>query len=102
VEYRTLAADEIDLSTSQGRATVTLSIHQGNTLEHRPFFADAEPIFRRHEGRPHWAKMHSLKAAELAPLYPRWEHFQTIRRRLDPRGAFMNEHLRELFEKDEP
>jgi FAD/FMN-containing dehydrogenase len=97
VEYRTLAGDEIDLSTSHGRETVTLSIHQANTLEHRPFFADAEAIFRRHGGRPHWAKMHSLSAAELAPLYPRWNHFQAIRRRLDPRGVFLNEHLKKIF-----
>lgn len=100
VEYRTLAADEIDLSTSQGRETVTLSIHQANTLEHRAFFADAEVIFRRHDGRPHWAKMHSLTAAELAPLYPRWDHFQTIRRQLDPGGVFMNEHLKQIFERE--
>jgi FAD/FMN-containing dehydrogenase len=100
VEYRTLAADEIDLSTSQGRETVTLSIHQANTLEHRAFFADAEVIFRRHGGRPHWAKMHSLRAAQLAPLYPRWNHFQAIRRQLDPQGVFMNDHLKLLFEAE--
>jgi FAD/FMN-containing dehydrogenase len=100
VEYRTLAADEIDLSTSQGRETVTLSIHQANTLEHRAFFADAEVIFRRHQGRPHWAKMHSLRAAELAPLYPRWDHFQSVRRQLDPCGVFMNDHLKRLFEAE--
>jgi FAD/FMN-containing dehydrogenase len=100
VEYRTLAADEIDLSTSQGRETVTLSIHQSNTQEHRAFFADAEAIFRHHQGRPHWAKMHSLRAAELAPLYPRWEYFQNVRRKLDPRGMFMNDHLKRLFEAE--
>ncbi len=100
VEYRTLAADSIDLSTAQGRETVAISIHQAADLDHRSFFADAEAIFRTHGGRPHWAKMHSLSAAELAPLYPQWGHFQAIRRKLDPHGIFMNDHLKQLFEAE--
>ena len=60
VEYRTVAADEILISPAQGRATVAISIHEGATLPHAAFFDDAEKIFRRHQGRPHWAKLHSL------------------------------------------
>ena len=97
IEYRTVAADTLDLSPNHGRATVAISIHQAAELEHRAFFAEAEPIFRAHAGRPHWGKMHSLSAAELAPLYPRWQHFQEVRNRLDPSGTFLNEHLRKLF-----
>ncbi|HEX3725073.1 MAG TPA: D-arabinono-1,4-lactone oxidase, partial [Pirellulales bacterium] len=73
IEYRTQAADDIFISAAQGRATVALSIHQGADLPCETFFADAEKIFRRHEGRPHWGKMHSLTAADLRPLYPEWE-----------------------------
>ncbi len=98
IEYRTVAADTIDLSPNHGRATVALSIHQAAELEHRSFFADAEPIFRAHAGRPHWGKMHSLSAAELAPLYPRWNHFCRVRHEIDPSGVFLNEHLRRLFD----
>jgi FAD/FMN-containing dehydrogenase len=98
IEYRTVAADAIDLSPNHGRATVAISIHQAAELEHRAFFADAEPIFRAHGGRPHWGKMHSLTAKELAPLYPQWDHFQHVRKQLDPTGVFLNEHLRRLFE----
>jgi FAD/FMN-containing dehydrogenase len=98
IEYRTVAEDAIDLSPNHGRATVAISIHQSAELEHRAFFADTEPIFRAHGGRPHWGKMHSLTARELAPLYPRWRHFQQVRKQLDPTGVFLNEHLRRLFE----
>jgi FAD/FMN-containing dehydrogenase len=97
VEYRTLAADDIDLSTALARDTVTISIHQDARLECRPFFTDAEKIFRAHQGRPHWGKMHSLGATELRPLYPPWDHFLEIRRGLDPSDAFLNPHLRQLF-----
>jgi FAD/FMN-containing dehydrogenase len=97
IEYRTVAADANDLSPNFGRPTIALSIHQAIQLDHRAFFADAEPIFRAHGGRPHWGKMHSLRAAELAPLYPRFDHFCRLREQLDPQGRFLNAHLKSLF-----
>lgn len=97
VEYRTVAADEILISPAQGRATVAISIHEGAALPHAAFFNDAERIFRRHQGRPHWAKLHSLGRPELAELYPEWGRFQAVRKQLDPDGRFLNEHLRRLF-----
>jgi FAD/FMN-containing dehydrogenase len=33
----------------------------------------------------------------LAPLYPRFDDFRRLRAELDPRGRFLNEHLRGLF-----
>jgi FAD/FMN-containing dehydrogenase len=97
IEYRTQAADDILISAAGGRATVAISIHQGANLPHEAFFADAEKIFRRHQGRPHWAKLHSLACRELAELYPDWSRFAAVRARLDPAGRFLNAHLRRLF-----
>jgi FAD/FMN-containing dehydrogenase len=97
IEYRTQAADEILISAAQGRATVAISIHQAAELPHAAFFDDAEKIFRRYDGRAHWAKMHGLACRELKDLYPQWERFQSVRQRLDPRGCFLNQHLRRLF-----
>jgi FAD/FMN-containing dehydrogenase len=97
IEYRTVAADDILISTSEGRATVAISIHQGAALPYAAFFDDAEKIFRRHQGRPHWAKLHSLSSQDLKELYPEWERFQAVRMRLDPQGRFLNEYLRRLF-----
>ena len=97
VEYRTVAADDIFISTAEGRRSVTISIHQGVGLPHAEFFLDAEKIFRRHHGRPHWGKMHGLTCRGLCQLYPHWERFQSVRIRLDPQGRFLNEHLRGLF-----
>jgi FAD/FMN-containing dehydrogenase len=98
VEYRTLAADDVWLSPAHGRETVTISLHQDADLPCDDFFADVEAILREHGGRPHWGKFHSLRGAELAPLYPRWEDFRRVRRELDPAGRFLNEYLRGLFE----
>jgi FAD/FMN-containing dehydrogenase len=97
VEYRTLRADDAWLSTAAGRETVTISIHQDASLPYAELFGDLEAVFREHEGRPHWGKVHTLGAAELARLYPRFGDFCALRRRLDPEGVFLNELLRKLL-----
>jgi FAD/FMN-containing dehydrogenase len=97
VEYRTLAADDIFLSTGYQRESVTLSVHQGADRDHRPLFDAAEAVFRNHRGRPHWGKLHSLDAADLAALYPALDRFRAVRQRFDPGGLFLNDYLRRLF-----
>jgi FAD/FMN-containing dehydrogenase len=66
-------------------------------MQYRAYFDAAEAIVRAYGGRPHWGKMHSLTARELRPLYPHWDDFQTVRRRLDPAGLFLNAYLRTLL-----
>lgn len=100
VEYRTLAAESAWIGPGHGRATVTISLHQGAELPCDPCFSDVEAIFREHGGRPHWGKVHFATAAELASRYPRWEDFRKVRRELDPEGRFLNRHLRSLFEPE--
>jgi FAD/FMN-containing dehydrogenase len=97
VEYRTLAADSAWLSTAHGRASVAISLHQDAKLPCDAFFADCEAVFRAHEGRPHWGKLHWRSPAELAALYPKWERFRALRAELDPAGTFANPYLRGLF-----
>jgi FAD/FMN-containing dehydrogenase len=97
IEYRTVRADDIPLSPAFGRATVTISIHQAAELSYEAFFRDAETIFRSHNGRPHWGKLHSHTARDLRALYPQFDAFRAVRERLDPRGRFLNDHLRRLL-----
>ncbi|MGD9740364.1 MAG: D-arabinono-1,4-lactone oxidase [Bauldia sp.] len=97
VLYRLVKGDDSWLSEAHGRDTVTISLHQNASLPYAAFFADIEPIFRAHGGRPHWAKQHSLLAADLEPLYPRWRDFLAFRDGLDPDGVFMTPYLRRLF-----
>ena len=56
-----------------------------------------EPIFRKYGGRPHWGKLHSLGAADLAKLYPKWQDVQAIRQQLDPQGKLLNPFLRRIW-----
>ena len=72
-------------------------MHQDGALPFRDFFADVEPIFWDHGGRPHWGKVHTRRAKDLAAVYPDWERFLAVRERLDPDGRFLNAHLRAVF-----
>jgi FAD/FMN-containing dehydrogenase len=96
LEYRTLAADDLWLSTASGRATATISVHQGAELPDEPLFRACEAIFAAHDGRPHWGKVHYRSGAELASLYPRWTDWWRARDRYDPDGRFLNPHLAAL------
>lgn len=101
VLVRTIAEDQAMLSNARERPTMTIALLQNNTMPFKEYFDDIQPIFWEHQGRPHWGKKHTLKASELAELYPEWEHFGRIRRRMDPEGVFMNDYLRELFGEEE-
>ncbi|MFB6166189.1 MAG: D-arabinono-1,4-lactone oxidase [Haloarculaceae archaeon] len=95
--WRTVAPDDSYLSPSRGRETVTVSLHQNAELDYEAYFSDVEPILRAYDGRPHWAKKHSLRAPELRELYPEWDRFQQFRAELDPDGVFTSDYLQELL-----
>jgi FAD/FMN-containing dehydrogenase len=95
--YRTVEADDSYLSPATGRRSVAISLHQNAGLPYEEYFRDIEPILLSHGGRPHWAKKHTLKKAELKKLYPGWDKFFDLRRKLDPEGLFLNPYLEELL-----
>ncbi|MBV1788475.1 FAD-binding protein [Marinobacterium sp. D7] len=98
LEYRTVAADDIWLSMFEGRPSVAIAVHQFGDLDHRSYFEQIEPIFWKYEGRPHWAKLHTLDTERLAALYPRhWKEFHAVRESIDPQGKMLNPYLKHLF-----
>jgi len=97
LEYRYVAADDRWLSMFSDRASCSISVHHFANYDYRPYFAEIEPIFWKYEGRPHWGKLHTLTAKQLANLYPKWQDFLTVRAELDPNKRFLNNHLTSLF-----
>lgn len=98
LEYRYVSRDETMLGMSSGDEDhAAISIHRVATEDYRPYFDLIEPIFWKYGGRPHWGKIHSLEAEQLASLYPRFNEFAAIRRTLDPQGRLLNTHLRKAF-----
>jgi L-gulono-1,4-lactone dehydrogenase len=93
IELRVAAADDIPLSTAQGRETGYLAVHLSSGMPFDAYFRGVEAIMDDAGGRPHWGKMHYQTAETLAPRYPEWARFQSVRARLDPDGRFRNPYL---------
>jgi FAD-linked oxidoreductase len=93
VEVRVAAADDIWLSTAHGRESAYIAIHQYTGLPYQDYFDRFESIVAEVAGRPHWGKMHSLDAARLGSLYPRFGDFRRVRAEVDPERRFGNAYL---------
>lgn len=96
-EARIVAPDDAWLSPFYQRESGSIAVHAYYKDDHAFFFELVEPILRRHGGRPHWGKLHSLAAPDLAALYPRWREAMAIRRALDPEGRLLNPYLRRIL-----
>jgi L-gulonolactone oxidase len=97
VEIRVAPADDIALSTAAGRDSMYLAFHVNAQTDHTAYFTGVEDILRRYDGRPHWGKLNSWTAEDVAPAYPQWAAFQAVRDRLDPDRVFENAYLRRVL-----
>jgi L-gulono-1,4-lactone dehydrogenase len=94
---RFAAGDDAFLSTAHERETCYIAAHQYAGMEFASFFGGFEEIMESYAGRPHWGKRHNQDAATLRERYPRWDRFQAVRARLDPRGVFVNDYTRRVL-----
>lgn len=97
VEVRTTPGDDIPLSPATGRRSVHISVHVYRGTPYQSYFTLAEQIMTAHDGRPHWGKLHSRDADQLAAVYPRFGEFTALRNRLDPRRLFGNDYTRRVL-----
>jgi FAD-linked oxidoreductase len=96
VEIRVAPADDVALSTAYDRDSFYLAFHTHHRSDwrtHTEYLTAMEAILRAHDGRPHWGKLHTRSAADLAPAYPRFGEFTALRDRLDPDRLFGNDYL---------
>ena len=97
IEARIIAPDDAWLSPFYGRESGSIAVHAYYKEAHDWMARLVEPVLREAGGRPHWGKLHSLGAAELAALYPRFAEANAVRRSLDPEGRMMNPFLQKIF-----
>jgi FAD/FMN-containing dehydrogenase len=97
VQVRWQRADEAYLSAQYHRDTVSLSVSGQVGTDYEPFLRELDHELQQFDARPHWGKVHYLTRDRVESLYPRYDDFQRIRRQFDPKGIFLNPHLRELF-----
>lgn len=96
VEYRTLAGDDVWLSSAGSGPVATISVHQGIDHDDEPFFRACEAVFRSFAGRPHWGKVNWFEEADFASAYPRWSDWWRVRDTHDPQRIFLNDYLRSI------
>ena len=97
IEFRFIKGDDAWLSPFHGRDSCSIAVHAAADEPYDYLIKDCTPIYRAHQGRPHWGKLHAMGAAELRAMYPRWQDFQSVRKQFDPQGRMLNAHLRKLF-----
>jgi len=93
VEVRHAPADDVWLSAAHDRPSVYLAFHTNAQTDHTAYFAGVERVLKAYDGRPHWGKLHTRTAEDLAPAYPRFADFLAVRDRVDPDRLFTNAYL---------
>ena len=93
-EFRTIAADDLWMSPAYKRDS--LAIH----FTWKPEWPEARKVLPQIEEklapfavRPHWAKLFTMKPAEVQGQYARLKDFQALVAKYDPKGKFRNEFL---------
>jgi FAD-linked oxidoreductase len=97
VEVRLAPADDVWLSPAYRRDTVYIAVHAYPRTEYRGWFDAVERLWIGYDGRPHWGKLHTRTAADLALLYPRMKDFLRVRDHVDPTRVMANDHLRRVL-----
>jgi len=95
-EIRTVAADELWLSSSHG--TDAVGIHftwKPDEAAVREFLPTLEALLPA-TARPHWGKVFTLDGAEVRSRYERWEDFAALAARFDPERRLVNPYLERL------
>jgi alditol oxidase len=88
-ELRTMAADDLWLSPTQGEDVLCIAFTwKKHPREVAALLPDLESRLAAFDGRPHWGKMSSLDHAAIAGLYPRLADFRDLVARADPERTF--------------
>ncbi len=97
IEYRFTAGDDAWLSPFYEQDSITLSVSGQPGIDYWDYLKDVDAILRRYGSRPHWGKLHFLDTDDVTKLYPKAKDFRALRRKLDPKGRFLNDHVRMLL-----
>ncbi|GLK63305.1 MULTISPECIES: D-arabinono-1,4-lactone oxidase [Paracoccus] len=97
VEYRFTAGDKAWMSPFYQQDSVTVSVSGEPGKDYWDYLRAVDRILRDYGARPHWGKMHFLTGEDVTEIYPRANEFRALRRKLDPQGIYLNDHLSQLF-----
>jgi FAD/FMN-containing dehydrogenase len=97
LEVRTVGPDDAYLSPNYKTATTVISVSGAPGTDYWDYLRSVDALLAEFSARVHWGKLHFLTPERLHALYPDAEAFIKLRRECDPRGTFLNDHLRQLF-----
>jgi xylitol oxidase len=93
-EIRTIAADDLWMSTCYKRPSVAIHFTwKQNTDSVVKLIPIVEEQLAPFGARPHWGKLFTIPPAQLQPRYGRYADFQQLLRQYDPQAKFRNEFL---------
>jgi alditol oxidase len=93
-EIRTIAADELWMSTCYGRPSVTIHFTwKPDWPAVRRLLPVIEKALSPFQARPHWGKLFTLSPAEVRSRYERLGEFVELAAKHDPKGKFRNDFL---------
>jgi FAD/FMN-containing dehydrogenase len=96
IEVRWVKADEGYLSPQYRRDTCVITITVEVGTDYWPYLREIDAVLDPFEPRPHWGKMNFMTRERMERLYPELDAFIAIRSDFDPKGVFLNDHLRPL------
>jgi FAD/FMN-containing dehydrogenase len=97
MEVRFVAADHAWLSPNYKRDAVVISVSGKPGTNYWPYLKICDQRLFEQGGRPHWGKLHFMTGERLASQFEKYDAFKTLRRRFDPAGMFLNDHLAGMF-----
>ena len=93
-EIRTIAADDLWMSTCYGRPSVTIHFTwKPDWLAVKRLLPVIERELAPFQPRPHWGKLFTLSPSELRSRYERLGEFIELATKYDPKGKFRNDFL---------
>jgi FAD/FMN-containing dehydrogenase len=97
LEVRTVGPDDAYLSPNYRTPTTVISVSGMPGTDYWDYLRSVDGLLADFDARVHWGKLHFMTPERLQALYPQVDEFIAVRRRLDPDGVFLNQHLRPLF-----
>ena len=94
-EWRTVAADDLWMSTASGRASVAVHFTwQPDADGVRRVLPVVEEALAPFSPRPHWGKVFTMSPAAVRSSYEKLPRFAALLEQHDPAGKFRNDFLR--------